>query len=127
MSAATVLDIPVGPMIGPVLGRVVRFHCARADLEIDRLSDAVLITDALAAGIENVAIGGRIRFVVEAHSGCVGLNVGPLVVGGAQSFIDGSAFDHLGPVLSTLADTFEPHVGSDGDHLTIEIRSRHRG
>ena len=127
MSAATVLDIPVGPLIGPVLGRVVRFHCARADLEIDRLADAVLITDAIAAGIEDVAIDGRIRFVVEAHVGCVGVNVGPLANGGAQRFIDGSAVDHLGPVLSTLADMFEPHAGSDGDHLTIEIRSRHRG
>jgi hypothetical protein len=127
MSAATVLDIPVGPLIGPVLGRVVRFHCARADLEIDRLSDAVLITDAIAAGIEDVAIDGRIRCVVEARPGCVGLSVGPLVVGGARRFIDASAFDHLGPVLSALADTLEPRAGSDGDHLTIEIRSRHRG
>jgi hypothetical protein len=127
MSAATVLDIPVGPLIGPVLGRVVRFHCARADLEIDRLSDAVLITDALAAGIEDVAIDGRVRFVVEARPGCVGLNIGPLTVGGARRFVDASAVDQLGPVLGTLADAFAPLAGADGDHLTIEIRSRHRG
>jgi hypothetical protein len=121
------LDIPAGPLLAPVLGRVMRFHCARADLEIDRLSDAVLMTDAIAAGIGDVAIDGRVCFVIVAEPGCVALTIGPLAAGGAQRFVDASAVDHLGSIMRTLADTFRPVSGLDADHLEIEIRSRDRG
>jgi hypothetical protein len=121
VNAPTLLDIPTGPMIAAVLGRVVRFHGARADLEIDRLSDAVLIADVVAARIAGVAIDGRIRVSIDSQPGSVRLRVGPLVAGGAQSFIDASAIDHFGPVLSALANTLETASGADGDHLTITI------
>ena len=38
-----------GPLVAPVLGRVVGMLTARADCPIDRLDDALLVADAIAA------------------------------------------------------------------------------
>lgn len=120
-NAPTLLDIPVGPLVGAVLSRVVRFHCARADLEIDRLSDAVLISDAIAARIADVAVDGRVRIAIDSRAGSVGLHVGPLVAGGARRFIDASEIDQFGPVLGALANRLETVSDPDADHLIITI------
>ena len=47
--AATTVSIVAGPLVGPVLRRVVGMLAARADLPLDRLDDAVLVADLIAA------------------------------------------------------------------------------
>ena len=44
-----VVRIRSGPLVGAVLGRVVGMLAARAQCPIDRLDDAILLTDAVAA------------------------------------------------------------------------------
>ena len=43
--SATSVSIAAGPLVGPVLRRVVGMLAARADLPLDRLDDAVLVAD----------------------------------------------------------------------------------
>jgi len=45
----TRISIAAGPLVAPVLRRVVGMLAARADLPLDRLDDAVLVADAIAA------------------------------------------------------------------------------
>ena len=45
----TTVSIAAGPLVGPVLRRVVGMLAARADLPLDRLDDAVLVADLIAA------------------------------------------------------------------------------
>ena len=47
--APTRVSIAAGPLVGPVLRRVVGMFAARADLPLDRLDDAVLVADVVAA------------------------------------------------------------------------------
>ena len=44
----TRVSIASGPLVGPVLRRVVGMLAARADLPLDRLDDAVLVADLIA-------------------------------------------------------------------------------
>ena len=52
----TSATIAVGPLVGPVLARIVAIHGARADLPVDRLNDAVLV--ALSGGLIGAVLGG---------------------------------------------------------------------
>ena len=45
---ATRVSIASGPLVGPILRRVVGMLAARADLPLDRLDDAVLVADLTA-------------------------------------------------------------------------------
>ena len=47
--APTTVSIAAGPLVGPILRRVVGMLAARADLPLDRLDDAVLVADLIAA------------------------------------------------------------------------------
>ncbi len=64
--------------MAPVLGRVVGMLTARADCPIDRLDDALLVADAIAAKAGSFSDDGRVNVRVTARSGTVELEVGPL-------------------------------------------------
>jgi anti-sigma regulatory factor (Ser/Thr protein kinase) len=49
VSRATEMTMPAGELLGPVLSRVISILAARANLPVDRLSDAVLLGDAISA------------------------------------------------------------------------------
>lgn len=124
MSSPTLLDIPRGPLLAPVLGRVVRFHCARATLDIDRMSDAVLVCDAMAARVWDHARDGRVRISVADVDGRVVLDVGPLAAGGAQGLLDSGAHGDLGSIFTTLCDAVWIDVDGEGDRVHLELGQR---
>ncbi len=43
------MSMPAEGLVGPVLSRVISVFAVRADFSVDRLSDAVLLGDAVAA------------------------------------------------------------------------------
>jgi hypothetical protein len=123
-SSPTVLDVPQGPLLAPVLGRVVRLHGARAELDIDRLSDAVLLTDTLAAHVWDHTVDGRVRVAIHTDDGTLVLDVGPLVAGGAEGLLEAGDHPEFGSVFATLADTVAVRTDDDGDHLRLELTRR---
>ena len=70
-----------GPLVAPVLGRVVGMLTARADCPIDRLDDALLVADAISAKAGSFSEDGRVNVHVIARVGSVELRVGPLRAG----------------------------------------------
>ena len=111
-----------GPLSAPVLGRVVGMLAARADCPIDRLDDALLVADAIAAKAGSFSDDGRIRAQVVARFGSVEIQVGPLHTGGADDLVASAALPGVGNVLERVADEIESLDGDDGDSEYLLIR-----
>lgn len=111
-----------GPLAAPVLGRVVGILAARADCPIDRLDDALLIADAVAAKAASYAPDGRVNVRVMAERGSVELHVGPLRADGAEDLIASASLPGIGNVLERVADELEPQPGENGDDEYLRIR-----
>jgi len=111
-----------GPLAAPVLGRVVGILAARADCPIDRLDDALLVADAVAAKAAQFAEDGRVNVRVVAERGSVELHVGPLRADGASGLIASASLPGIGNVLERVADVLEPQPGENGTDEYLRIR-----
>ncbi|MCW3011847.1 MAG: hypothetical protein JWO90_2251 [Solirubrobacterales bacterium] len=120
----TRVTVAVGPLVGPVLSRVVGIHASRADLPIDRLNDAVLVADAVAARAPAFAVGGRLPVSIQSGPGRLEVRIGPLRPGGGQRVLEGAALPAVGSVIERLADSVKVRGGAGGDeYLVIRIES----
>jgi hypothetical protein len=121
MNEATV-GLAEGPLAAPVLGRVIGILAARADCPIDRLDDALLIADAIAARAATFAEDGRVNVRVVAERGSVELHVGPLRSDGADGLIASASLPGIGNVLERVADELEVQPGNNGADEYLRIR-----
>ncbi|MDQ3722423.1 MAG: hypothetical protein M3376_05010 [Actinomycetota bacterium] len=116
------VGIASGPLVAPVLGRVVGMLTARADCPIDRLDDALLVADAISAKAGSFSEDGRVNVHVMARAGSVELEVGPLRPGGAEELVASAALPGVGNVLERVADVVDPqHRNGSGDFLVIRL------
>lgn len=113
------VGVASGPLVAPVLGRVVGMLTARADCPIDRLDDALLVADAIAAKAGSFSDDGRVNVRVVARSGTVELEVGPLRAGGAGDLIASAELPGVGNVLERVADVLEPRQREDGGEVLL--------
>lgn len=118
-SDRTRLTVAVGPLVGPVLARVVGMHAARAELPLDRLNDAVLVADAIAARAPAFAVGDRLPVSVRSDTGRIELRVGPLRSGGARRVLEGAALPEVGSVIERLTDAVQIHPAAGGDEYLV--------
>jgi hypothetical protein len=116
---ATTVSIASGPLVGPVLRRVVGMLAARADLPLDRLDDAVLIADLIAARAPAHSIDDKINVALDPGERSLRLRVGPLRQGGGQALIVDAAVPGVGNVIEQLAD--ELSVFADGDAEFLQV------
>jgi serine/threonine-protein kinase RsbW len=117
---ATELNMPAGALLAPVLSRIISILAARANLPVDRLSDAVLLGDAIAAQAAGEFPEGRAQFEVDEQDGELRLRVGPLVDGGGDRLLEGMRIPELGGSLERLAD--EVRVERDGGDEALVLR-----
>ena len=111
-----------GPLVAPILGRVVGMLTARADCPIDRLDDALLVADAISAKAGSFSADGRVNVHVIARAGSVELHVGPLHPGGASDLVASAALPGVGNVLERVADVLEPEQrDGTGEFLVIRL------
>jgi hypothetical protein len=107
-------------LLGPVLARVVGMLAARAQAPIDRLDDALLLSDAVAAHAPSHAVGGRVEIRVDARRSALSLEVRSLVPGGGAALLEAASVPGVGNVLRHVAD--ETDVRDDELHLTLAFR-----
>ena len=110
-----------GPLVAPILGRVIGMLTARADCPIDRLDDALLVADAISAKAGSFSEDGRVNVRVIARLGSVELQVGPLRAGGAEELVASAALPGVGNVLERVADVLEHRRNGTGDFLVIRL------
>jgi serine/threonine-protein kinase RsbW len=121
LNAPTETEIVVrrSELLGPVLGRVIAALAARQDLSIDRVSDAVLVTDAIAAAAPSRFVDGSVRLELEDREAGIELRLGPMVDGGAERVREALEVPQLGGSLEALADELSVEESAGGDYLVI--------
>ena len=107
-----------------MLSRVISMFAARADLSVDELSDAVLISDALSAQGADAFADGTARIAVSEEDGAFNVRVGPLGDGGGQRLLDGMRIPMLDASLESLADEVRVERIDGGELLMLKIGRR---
>src|SRR4051794_16084364 len=79
-----------GRLVGPVLGSVIAVLAARAGFSIERLSDAQLVTDAIAAHAREAFPGRHVHAAIETAERRLEICVGPLRDGGGDRLVASS-------------------------------------
>jgi hypothetical protein len=119
------LRLADGPLLGPVLWRVVSIVLARADWPLDRLDDALLVCDALCAHAPAHADNGRLSFSIEADHREAELRVLDLIGGGAAALVKDTMLPVVGNVLERIAErmSVETNEQGTGSQLSIVLSS----
>ena len=115
------MTLPAGEFLSPILSRVISMFATRADLSVDELSDAVLLSDAISAQGPDGFHDGTARIAVSEEDGAFNLRLGPLGADGAQRLLDGLRIPSLDASLEDLADEVKIEQGQDGEVLALRI------
>jgi hypothetical protein len=117
----TRVSIASGPLVGPVLRRVVGMLAARADLPLDRLDDAVLVADLIAARAPAHTTSETVEVALEHGPRTLLLRVGPLRPGGGQALVIDAAVPGVGNVIEQLADELTVDRRDGAEYLHVRL------
>jgi hypothetical protein len=117
----TTVSIASGPLVGPILRRVVGMLAARADLPLDRLDDAVLVADLIAARAPAHSVDDKINVALDPGERSLGLRVGPLRQGGGRALIVDAAVPGVGNVIEQLADGLDVQADAGAEYLSVRL------
>jgi serine/threonine-protein kinase RsbW len=123
--APTRVSIAAGPLVGPVLRRVVGMFAARADLPLDRLDDAVLVADLVGTRAAAHVTDDTVDVALASSRRSLDLRVGPLRAGGGRALVVQAVVPGVGNVIEQLADGIE--VETEGDHEFLRVRLAYAG
>jgi len=117
------LRLASGPLVGPVLCRVVSMVLARANCPMDRLEDAMLICDALSAHAPAHTADGHLAFAVSARGGEFELRVGELAEQAASRLVADAVLPGVGNVLERVTNELriEPSADGAGEELVLGL------
>ncbi len=108
-------------LIGPILSRTLGALAARRDVTVDRLADAMLLSDAISAGAPKGFEGGQVRLSIADREEGVELRVGPMKDGGGEQLRASLELPEVGGTLEALADEVRVEERDEGDFLVIGI------
>lgn len=109
-------------LLGPVLTRVIGMLAARAQCPIDRLDDALLVADAVAAHSPEYSTEGTVAIRLAAAEGLIEFTVSGLRAQGARGLLSESDLPGVGNVLEQVADTVEVRDGDGDDDESLVLR-----
>ncbi len=117
------LRLAKGPLVGPVLCRVVSIVLARANCPMDRLDDVILICDALSAHAPAHTMDGHLAFAVSARGRQFELRVGELAEQAAGRLVQEAMLPGVGSVLERMTDELriEPAPDGVGEELVLGL------
>jgi hypothetical protein len=117
----TRVSIAAGPLVGPVLRRVVGMFAARADLPLDRLDDAVLVADVVAARAPAHVASETVEVALASSTRSLDLCVGPLRSGGGRALVVDAAVPGVGNVIEQLADGLDVETEGEAEFLRVRL------
>jgi hypothetical protein len=103
-----------------VLARVIGALAARRDITIDRLSDAVLLTDAISADAPAVFADGKVRIDLRDADEGIELRVGPLETGSGEELRQRLQVPSVGS-LEALADELSVEQNGGVEYLLVRF------
>jgi serine/threonine-protein kinase RsbW len=119
----TAIKVSDERIVAPVIGRVLSVLAARTDFPVDRLTDTMLLADALAANAASGFEDGTVRIVVEDGDGSIRVRVGPMREGGAEQLRSELEIPGLGATLEKLADEISVDRSPDGEYFSLQMRA----
>jgi anti-sigma regulatory factor (Ser/Thr protein kinase) len=120
----TAIQVRDERLVAPVIGRVLAVLAARTDFPVDRLTDTMLIADALASGAAAGFEDGNIRMIVEDGDGSIDVRVGPMQEGAAEELRSKLEIPGLGATLEKLADDVSvDRVPDNGEFFSLKMRA----
>lgn len=116
-------EMRVGPpeLVGPILSRALGALAARREITVDRLSDAMLLSDAISAGAPQGFADGHVSLSIADREEGVELRVGPMTGGGAERLRSSLELPEVGRSLESLADEVRVEEGDEGEFLVVGI------
>ena len=108
-------------LLAPVLASIVGALAARHDLPVERISDAVLVTDAIAAAAPSRFADRRVRLHLEDDEGSIQLRLGPMEPGAGEQIREELRVPDLGGSLESLADNISVEDSEDGEYVLISF------
>jgi serine/threonine-protein kinase RsbW len=116
-------ELTVGPpeLVGPVLSRALTALAARHEITIDRISDAMLLSDAISDAAPGHFADGHVRLSIADRPEGVELKVGPMASGAAAGLRESLSLPAVGGSLETLADEVRTESDGDGEYLVVAI------
>jgi hypothetical protein len=108
-------------LLAPVLASIVGALAARRDLSVDRMSDAVLVTDAIAAAAPSRFTDGRVRLGLEDVEAGIQLRVGPMEAGAAEQIREDLRLPEMDGSIEALIDELVVEGDGDGEYLLISF------
>jgi len=117
--------IRVGPpeIVGPVLSRALSALAARQDISVDRLSDTMLLSDAISARAPQGFTDGHVSLSIAELPEGIELKVGPMTHGGAERLRASFELPEVGGSLEKLTDELRVEDGDEGEYLVVGISS----
>jgi hypothetical protein len=117
------LRLANGPLVGPVLCRVVSMLLARANCPMDRVEDALLVCDALSAHAPSQVGDGHLALAVSVRAGALELRVGELPERAANRLVADAVLPGVGNVLERMTDELriEPAPDGAGEELVLGL------
>jgi anti-sigma regulatory factor (Ser/Thr protein kinase) len=116
-------DIAVGraELLEPVLARLVGALAARRELSVDQVSDAVLVTDAIAEAAPGRFADGCVRLGLGESDRALELRLGPMEEGAAGEIRHELELPGVGGSLEALVDELEIDRADDGEYLVVRF------
>jgi serine/threonine-protein kinase RsbW len=116
-------DLRVGPpsLLAPILSRALTSLAARHDVTVDRISDAMLLSDAISAGAPQGFPDGHVCLSILDRPEGVELKVGPMEEGGGEKLRQSLGLPQLGGSLESLADEMRIESDGEGEYLVVGI------
>ena len=116
-------DLRVGPpqLLAPILSRALTSLAARHDVTVDRISDAMLLSDAISAGAPQGFPDGHVCLSILDGPAGVELRVGPMEAGGGESLRKSLDLPSVGGSLAALADELRVESDDEGEYLVVGI------
>ena len=126
MTGPTSLRLAKGPLAGPVLCRVVSMVLARADCPVDRLDDALLACEEIAAHGLGFVADGHLSVTLKTDRDQMEMRVSELAENGAEEMLSAAVVPGVGNVLERVSDELRVEPGADGgaEELVLAIGFR---
>jgi serine/threonine-protein kinase RsbW len=118
---ATELTVARAELLEPVLARLVGALAARRDLSVERVSDAVLVTDAIADAAPDRFADGCVRLGLGESDRGLELRLGPMEEGAAGEIRKRLELPEVGGSLEGLVDEVGVEESSEGDYLIVRF------
>jgi hypothetical protein len=117
MSNEATVRVVQGPLVAPVLSRVIGMLAARAHCPVDRLDDALLVADAIAAHAPGRSRNNHVTVQLRSNEDGLELHVLDLGDGGGEGLLADAALPGVGNVLERIAD----EVTATDDALVVRL------